>query len=82
MGRLGNSAALSFEEWGAMGWLVGMGREKPSNIAAVVILVSFAAIFGIAAIPESSGISKRDLVIVFSNAITAALGFVFGRRSE
>ena len=69
-------------ERGIMGWLFGMGSEKPANIAGFAIVVSFIAAVSIALwMPDTPGFTKKDAVLVFVGIITLALGFLFGRGS-
>jgi hypothetical protein len=69
-----------------MGWIgraFGSHTDKPGNIAAFVIIVSFlflAAIFIFA--PDSQDISKREIAASCFALISGALGFVFGRNTN
>jgi hypothetical protein len=69
-------------ERGAMGWLFGMGAEKPANIAGFAIVVSFvAAIITVIWMPDADSFTRKDAVLIFVGIITLALGFLFGRGS-
>jgi hypothetical protein len=69
-------------ERGAMGWLFGMGSEKPANIAGFAIVVSFvAAIAAAFFMTDTASFTKKDAVLGFVSIITLALGFLFGRGS-
>lgn len=65
-----------------MGWLFGMGAEKPANIAGFAIVVCFILIAALAIwMPDSPTFTKKDAVLIFVGIISLALGFLFGRGS-
>lgn len=71
------------QEMGLWG-LFGVAREKPLNLAAIVIIMSFAAllivIFFYSELPGQ--LTKKDIVAPLFSLITLALGYVFGRFSK
>ncbi len=71
------------QEGGAMGRLFGFSVEKPGNIAAFVLIVSFiilACIFVWGT--DTTTMSKKDELTMVVGIITLALGFVFGRTTS
>jgi hypothetical protein len=66
-----------------MSAMFGFSSEKPGNIAAFVLVVSF-MLFGCVLIwgADSPSISKKDELLMIGGFITVALGFVFGRSTS
>jgi len=70
-------------EGGLIGKFFGFATEKPGNIAAFVLILSFfmlcaILIFG----TDSPSLSKKDEFVIVAGFITLALGFVFGRTTS
>jgi hypothetical protein len=77
--------ARRHERWQEGGW---MGRifgssvtQKPGNIAAFAVIVSF-ALFGAVLLfgTDTPTISKKDELLMIGGFISLALGFAFGNR--
>jgi hypothetical protein len=72
------------QEGGWMGRIFGSSvTQKPGNIAAFVLIVSF-IMFGAILFwgADSSTLSKKDQLVMVGGFITLALGFVFGRTAS
>jgi hypothetical protein len=70
-------------EGGVVGKIFGLSTEKPGNIAAIVLILSFVffaciLVWGV----DTPTLSKRDQIAIVSSFITLSLGFVFGRTSS
>jgi glycerol uptake facilitator-like aquaporin len=69
-------------EGGFMGRIFGFSTEKPGNIAAFSLIVSFVLLACILALgTDTSSVSKKDEITIVVSIITLALGFVFGRST-
>ncbi len=66
-----------------MSAIFGFSAEKPGNIAAFVLVASF-ALFGCILVwgSDSASITKKDELLMVGGFITVALGFVFGRSTS
>lgn len=66
-----------------MSAMFGLSSEKPGNIAAFVLIVSF-VLFGCVLIwgADAPSISKKDELVMIGGFITVSLGFVFGRSTS
>jgi hypothetical protein len=78
--------ARKHERWQKGGWMstmFGFSTEKPGNIAAFVLLVSF-VLFGCVLMwgVDAPSISKKDELSMIGGFIALALGFVFGRSTS
>jgi hypothetical protein len=69
-------------EIGWMGLIFGDAAEKPGNIAAAAILLSFLMFVVLVFAPDSSGLPKSQVMTLIGSIITGALGFLFGRHSH
>ena len=58
-------------------------KEKPGNITAFVLVVSFLP-FGLILVfgTDTQSITKQDELLMVGGFITVALGFVFGRSTS
>lgn len=66
---------------GCIGKLLGNKKEKPGNVAAISIGISFILIFCIIFGLEShENTSKDRLLLIPSSIITLSLGYLFGKR--
>lgn len=66
-----------------MDWFFGLGSEKPGNIAALVIIVSFLMFaYVLVYVPDTQTLSKKDTLGIIGAFITGALGFLYGRSSS
>jgi hypothetical protein len=69
-----------------MGWIgraFGSPADKPGNIAACVIIVTFLFLAGVLIFaPDSQDVPKREIVTSCFALISGALGFVFGRNTS
>jgi hypothetical protein len=78
--------ARKHERWQEGGWMsamFGFSVEKPGNIAAFVLVVSF-VLFGCVLMwgADTTSVSKKDELVMIGGFITVALGFVFGRSTS
>jgi hypothetical protein len=66
-----------------MSAMFGFSVEKPGNIAAFVLVVSF-VLFGCVLMwgADTTSVSKKDELVMIGGFITVALGFVFGRSTS
>jgi hypothetical protein len=70
-------------EIGWMGLIFGDASEKPGNIAALAILLSFVGIMAVAIwVPDTGGTPKSELITLFGGIITGSIGFLFGRSTS
>ena len=65
-------------ERGAMGWLLGIGEEKPGNLVGFAILVACAMVLLIGSVPMHADVPRRELVMLIAAIIPGALGYYFG----
>lgn len=66
---------------GCIGKLLGNKKEKPGNVAAISIGISFILIFCIIFVPKNyENTSKDRLLLIPSSIITLSLGYLFGKR--
>jgi hypothetical protein len=70
-------------EGGLVGKIFGFATEKPGNVAAFCVIVSF-VFLGIVLMwgTDTSSISKKDELTLVAGFISLALGFVFGRTTS
>ena len=68
---------------GLMGWIFGLGNEKPGNIAGFVVVASL-LLFGLVLAygSDSPSLSKKDVLLIVAGFISVSLGFLFGRATS
>ena len=67
-------------ERGVMGWVFGMGSEKPGNVAGFAIAVSLMLTAALIYMPPDNPQLDADKVVtVLIGIATLALGYLFGR---
>lgn len=64
---------------GAIGWLFGMGTEKPGNIGVFAFGVAAALFLVVLFSPAVPDFPKSEALLTFGGIMTTALGFIFGR---
>lgn len=69
-------------EIGLIGLIFGDAAEKPGNIAAAAIVLSFIMFIVLVYAPDSSAFPKSQAMTLLGSVITGALGFLFGRSSH
>lgn len=70
-------------EIGWMGIVFGDAAEKPGNVAAVAIVLSFFALMLILFfLPDGQSSSKKEALTLLGGIMTGALGFLFGRTTS
>lgn len=70
-------------EIGWVGLIFGDVAEKPGNIAAAAIVLSFLLLAGLFLwVPDSSTAPKKEALTLLGSVITGALGFLFGRGTR
>jgi hypothetical protein len=69
-------------EIGWMGLIFGDAAEKPGNIAALAIVLSFLVLIILLFVPDSTALPKSQAVTLLAGIITGSLGFLFGRHSH
>jgi len=65
-------------ERGAMGWLLGLGPEKPGNLVAFAIVVACLMILAIGLCNFHESVPRRELIMLFASMIPGAMGYYFG----
>jgi hypothetical protein len=65
-------------EMGLMGVIFGDATEKPGNVAAVAILLSFIALVIIFCSAASD--IRGQAIALFGSIITGSIGYLFGRK--
>ena len=70
-------------ERGVMGWLLGIGTEKPGNVAGFAVVASF-ILFGAVLLfaIDTPSLSKKDALLIVAGFISLGLGFLFGRATS
>lgn len=63
---------------GLMGWLLGSGKEKPGNVAALAIMLACAMIILLALIDVKPDVPRKELIMLIAGIIPGALGYYFG----
>jgi hypothetical protein len=67
-------------ERGVMGWVFGMGSEKPGNVAGFAIAASLILTALLIYLPpDNPDLDEDKLVTVLIGIATLALGYLFGR---
>jgi hypothetical protein len=65
-------------ERGAMGWLLGLGDEKPGNVAGFAILIACLMIIALGLINFGPDVPRRELIMLIAGIIPGSLGYYFG----
>jgi hypothetical protein len=65
-------------ERGAMGWLLGIGKEKPGNVVGFAIIISCLMVIAIGLLPFHGDVPRKELVMLIATIIPAAIGYYFG----
>jgi len=65
-------------ERGVMGWLLGLGNEKPGNVTGFSILVACGMIIALGLINFGPDVPRRELIMLIAGIIPGALGYYFG----
>ena len=69
-------------ESGLLGKLFGTREHAPTNIAALALLLLFAALILLLALPYREGSDKVGYITALISAITFIVGLLFGRKVE
>lgn len=63
---------------GAVGWLLGSGKEKPGNVAGLAILLACLMIILLAKLDMAADVPRKELIMLIAGIIPGALGYYFG----
>jgi hypothetical protein len=63
---------------GVMGWLLGIGDEKPGNLVGFSIIVACLMIVALGMLPFPPDVPRRELIMLIAAIIPGALGYYFG----
>jgi hypothetical protein len=65
-------------ERGAMGWLLGGGKEKPGNVVGFAIIVACAMMLAIGMLNFHPDVPRKELIMLIASIIPGAIGYYFG----